>query len=326
MKLILSYLRRHITLLIGLAAAGGIFALVFSLYELPAEAVWYSCALTLAVFALLGLIRFLSYKRRHDELALVMKRMETELSGLPQPADMIEEDYQRLLAALYESKKALAASLNYRDRQNTEYYTLWAHQIKTPIAALSLMLGADARDDKLAAELLRIEQYVDTALGFVRAQSPSSDFVLSRTNLDDVVRGCVRKLARVFVVTKTAFAFDETGLTVLTDEKWLAFCIEQVLTNSLKYASGGHVRVFARGMTLVIEDDGIGIAPEDVPRVFEKGFTGYNGRADKKATGIGLYLTRSVLAKLGHSISLASRPHCGTRVSIDLASNTSRPE
>lgn len=326
MKLILSYLRRHITLLFGLFAAGGIFALVFSLYDLPTEAVWYASALTLAVFVFLGLIRFVAYKRRHNALLAAARRVGTELSGLPGPADMIEEDYQALLAALYESKRALAAGLNYRDRQSTDYYTLWAHQIKTPIAAMRLMLGPDERDEQLAAELFRIEQYVDTALGFVRAQSASSDFVIARCGLDGVVRGCVRRFARMFVATKTSFTFEETGLTVLTDEKWLAFCIGQLLSNSLKYAAGGSVRIYAGGETLFVEDDGIGIAPEDVPRVFDKGFTGYNGRADKKATGIGLYLTKCVLTKLGHGITLTSVPHGGTRVAIDLSSPSGRAE
>ena len=135
-----------------------------------------------------------------------------------------------------------------------------------------------------------------------------------------LLRQAVRKFARMFILKKITLDFRETGRTVLTDGKWLSFVVEQVLSNALKYTpAGGRIRIYGDGETLVIADSGIGIRPEDLPRVFEKGFTGYNGREDKKSTGIGLYLCRRVMDRLNHGISIVSRPGQGTLVRLDLS-------
>lgn len=319
LRLLLSYLRRHWTLILAFLLAAGIYAAVFSLYELPGEAVAYAAALSAAAFLALGLLRFFAFYRRHKVLLDVGRRIEIELAGLPNPSSMLEEDYQSLLRALFESKRSLALDFAQKQAQTEEYYTLWAHQIKTPIAAMRLMLGASDADAHLDAELFKIEQYVEMALNFVRAESEATDFVLRRVQLDEVIRACLRKYARAFVLSKTRLAFCETKLTVLTDEKWLAFCIEQFLSNALKYAAGGEIVIRAEGETLLISDTGIGIAAEDLPRAFDKGYTGYNGRADKRATGIGLYLVKKVLDKLGHGVSLSSAPGRGTTAGIDFS-------
>ncbi len=319
MKLVFRYLKRHVALIAAMFLAMGVFAAVFSLYSLPMEAVWYASAITLFCFLTLGAIRFASFLRRHRALVEMERRVDIGLAGLPSPSSLIEEDYQKLLRILYESKFALASALAEKQAQTEEYYTLWAHQVKTPIAAMRLMLGASDADALLDAELFKIEQYVEMVLSYVRAESEQTDYVLRRAELDALIRQSLRKYARVFVLSKTKLNFHETGLTVLTDEKWLAFAIEQVLSNSLKYAAGGEISIYAESETLILSDDGIGIAPEDLPRVFEKGYTGYNGRADKRSTGIGLYLTKRMLTKLGHGISIQSAPGHGTAVSIDLS-------
>ncbi|HOG00170.1 MAG TPA: sensor histidine kinase [Clostridia bacterium] len=317
-RLLLSYLRRHTALIFAFFMGAGIFAAVFSLYDLPEEAVAYASALTAAVFLTLGGIRFSVFCARHRALLALNKRIDVELSGLPQPSSLLEAEYQRLLRALFESKRALASALAEKQAQTEEYYALWAHQVKTPIAAMRLMLGASDHDAQLDAELFKIEQYVEMALGYVRAQSDQTDYVLNRAALDEIIRASLRKYARAFVLSKTRLSFRETNLRVLTDEKWLAFCLEQILSNALKYAPGGEIGVYAEGETLVVSDTGIGIAPEDLPRVFEKGYTGYNGRVDMRATGIGLYLVKTVLGRLGHGISIESAPDCGTKVVISL--------
>ena len=137
------------------------------------------------------------------------------------------------------------------------------------------------------------------------------------------MRGCVRKYAQMFILKKLPLDFEETGLEVLTDEKWLAFVIEQLLSNALKYTSSGGIRIYAEGRALVVEDTGIGIAPEDLPRLGERGFTGCNGREDKKSTGLGLYLSRRVCEKLGHRLELESEPGRGTRAKILFADTNS---
>lgn len=202
-----------------------------------------------------------------------------------------------------------------------DYYTLWAHQIKTPIAAMRLILQSDDAPNsaELEQELFRVEQYVEMVLNYLRLGSDSTDYVICRVELDRLLRQSVKKYAKQFIRRRIRLDYKETGLTVLTDEKWLSFAIEQLLANALKYTrEGGGIRIYAEGEALCIEDTGIGIAAEDLPRVFEKGYTGCNGRTDKKSTGIGLYLCRKILDKLGHGITIESKIGAGTKVKVYL--------
>lgn len=168
-------------------------------------------------------------------------------------------------------------------------------------------------------QLQSVEQYVEMVLGYLRLESPSSDYVIRNYLLDDIVRQAVRKYASQFIRRKLRLEYTPLNVSVITDEKWLLFVIEQVLSNALKYTRSGSVSITLEApKTLCIRDTGIGIAPEDLPRVFEKGYTGSNGRTDKRATGIGLYLCRRILEKLGHTIAITSTVGEGTTVRIGL--------
>lgn len=213
--------------------------------------------------------------------------------------------------------------MNLRYTDMIDYYTVWAHQIKTPIASMRLMLQNEdsdlARD--LCADLLRIEQYVQMVLCYLRLDSDSTDYVIRQCDLDRIVRQAVRKFAGQFIRKKIRLNYDPVCVRVLTDEKWLLFVLEQVLSNALKYTQTGQVRIFLEEpKTLCIQDTGIGIAPEDLPRVFEKGYTGYNGRLDQRASGIGLYLCSRICRNLGHGLRIQSVLGQGTTVRIDLDS------
>ena len=240
----------------------------------------------------------------------------------------------QLLGILLAEKQQLENESIHRQRDLTEYYTMWVHQIKTPIAALKLLLEEEiperiAGEGKEAEELYRekkrneelqelfsIEQYVGMALQYIRLGSETTDFVLKQIRLDGVIREAVHKYARQFVRKKLALHYEETAVTVLTDEKWIEFVIEQLLSNALKYTPSGSITIKMEDGKLMIEDTGIGIRGEDLPRVCEKGYTGYNGHADKRSTGIGLYLCSSILKKLGHSFTISSEEGRGTKVVI----------
>ena len=155
-------------------------------------------------------------------------------------------------------------------------------------------------------------------LQYLRLGSDTTDYLIREVPLEQIVRQAVRKYAQLFIHSRVSLDLQPLSLRVLTDEKWLGFVVEQVLSNAVKYARGGTVRIFTRGDTLVIQDNGIGIAPEDLPRVFENGYTGCNGRTDKRSTGIGLYLCRQICDRLGHQISITSRVGEGTEVRIAL--------
>ena len=320
--MLLAYLKRQYKLLLLLAGAVCVFAAVFALYDLPLEAVAYAGVLCLALGLVLFAVGYSRFLRRHRELQQLLRQTNEKALPLPPARGLLEEDYQALLRAVCQDRARLAAENENRLRELTDYYSLWAHQIKTPIAAMDLLLQEDDSPHRgeLEMELLKIGQYVEMVLSYLRLDSDSTDYVLREYPLDDILRQAVRKFAKMFILKKITLDFQETGKTVLTDEKWLLFVVEQVLSNALKYTpAGGTIRIYGDGATVVIADNGIGIREEDQARVFEKGFTGYNGRADKKSTGIGLYLCRQVMDRLNHSISLTSRPGQGTLVRLDLS-------
>ncbi len=315
------YLRRQYKLLVMLAVFACVFAAVFYLYDLPVEVVGYAAALCLALGAALFAVSFARYVRRRRTLERLMANVGEAAYHLPRPNGALEADYQALLRAVCADRALLAAESEAERREMLDYYTLWAHQIKTPIAAMDLLLQSDgARDtEALQAERFKIGQYVEMVLSYLRLGSESTDFVLRRCALDEIVRGCLRKYARLFILKKQTITFEPTGRTVLTDEKWLSFVIGQVLQNAIQYTPrGGSVRICGDGADLLIADSGIGIRAEDLPRVFEKGFTGYNGQAEKKSSGIGLYLCRCTMEKLGGAISAWSEPGQGTAIRLYL--------
>lgn len=309
-----------------LVAAAGLFCalsgvLIFWLYGLPGEAIVYLlclCCIGTSFWAVLSFVRFW---RKHKILRKMEEAIFVTAEDLPETTTLIEEDYQHLIQRLVRENRQRQAAADSMLEDLTSYYTLWVHQIKTPIAAMDLLLQAGPdRATEMEIELQKIAQYVDMVLQYLRLDSTDKDLVLQRCQLDAVVRQTVRKYAKLFILKKIQLVFQETKWEVLSDEKWLCFLLEQLLSNALKYTpEGGKISIFLEGETnLVIADTGIGIAPEDLPRVFEKGFTGNNGRMDKKATGIGLYLCRRVTNLLGHTISIASEPGVGTQVLLGL--------
>ena len=320
MKLALLYLRTKLRLLSMLSVFALLFLSVLTLYHLPAEAVGYAALLCLAVGALFAGVDFYRFARRYRA---VRDAAALRLTGcaLPSTDDPIEAAYQELVDAVAADRTALSNQAA-RDRAVArDYYTLWAHQIKTPIAAMRLILQDQEPDRaELQAQLFRVEQYVEMVLAFSRMGADSTDFLFRSCLLDSIVRQAVRKYAPLFIRKKLALDLQPLPGEVVTDEKWLCFAVEQVLSNALKYTRSGSVSITLEApKTLCIRDTGIGIAPEDLPRVFEKGYTGCNGRTDKRATGIGLYLCRRILEKLGHSITIASTHGAGTTVRIGLA-------
>ena len=200
---------------------------------------------------------------------------------------------------------------------------MWTHQIKTPIAAMRLLLQEEDTpfSREMQSELFQTEQYVQMALQYLRMEKMTSDLVFARYDLDALIRQAVRKYAPLFIRRKIILSYEPVHCEVLTDEKWLVFVLEQILSNALKYTKSGSIHIYLlpdAPKTLVIEDTGIGIAPEDLPRIFEKGYTGCNGRADKRSTGIGLYLCRQIMEKLSHTIRIESEMGVGTKVYLGL--------
>ena len=245
---------------------------------------------------------------------------------LPPPEDTSEQAYQELVELLYQKQQELTQEWQVRYSDMMEYYTAWTHQMKTPIAAMRLHLqAADTPENHMLLEdLQRIEQYVEMVLCYLRLDSDSTDYLFVQCDLDSIVRQAVRRFSAQFIHRKIRLEYEPLDCQVLTDEKWLLFVLEQVLSNALKYTpSGGTVSIFLEEpKTLCIRDTGIGIAAEDLPRIFEKGFTGCNGRTDKKASGIGLYLCRRICRNLNHTITAESQAEQGTTIRIGMFRET----
>ena len=314
------YLRGLLPALALFLLCCAIFGAVFWLYALPLKAVFYPAMLCLVLWFAYALLRGAKAAKKHKTLSLLTAALTEDM--LPDAESVDDADYRRIIALLQEARRAREADDARKYADMVEYYTLWAHQIKTPIAAMRLTLQNEdtSLSRRLTADLGRVERYVEMVLAYLRLDAASTDYVLREYELDPIVRGAVKKFSGEFIERHLALELHPTNLRVLTDEKWLAFVLEQLISNALKYTPEGKVSIYLAGeATLCVSDTGIGIAPEDLPRVFEPGYTGYNGRADKRASGLGLYLCRRVCQNLGHTISVESEPGKGTTVRLDLA-------
>ncbi len=310
--MIKDYLKSRLKVIILLMTAVLIFASSYLLFDMPVVTVLYPVILCIAFLLLIGIIDFLITLGKHRQL---------QMREMPAPSGILEKDYQKIILKLKEEEELSRKKANEDFNNMVEYYTVWAHQIKTPIASMRLQLQSEDTDvaRRLNGDLNRIEEYVGMVLTFLRLDSDSTDYVIKEIDLDKVIKPVIRKFARDFISKKLSMDYETLETKVLSDEKWLSFVIEQVISNAVKYTKTGGIRIYMKEAgILCIEDTGIGISAEDLPRVFENGYTGFNGREDKRASGIGLYLCKRVCDNLGHKISAESAQGVGTKIMIDL--------
>ena len=289
-------------------------------FGMPLKILWYPYALCVLIG--LGFL-IAGYRRQRKtcaELRLIAGLQAELIDDLPEPLSPEAAGYQKIIRSLCTEDLQRQAGLSRRYDDMIDYYTAWAHQIKTPIAAMKLSFQNE--DSVLARQSLndlkRIERYVDMVLTYLKLDSGDIDLVIREHDLDDIIRPVIRNFAGEFINRKIRLEYDPAGYTVLTDDKWLAFVLEQLLSNALKYTKEGTIRIYMEPSSLCISDTGIGIDAADLPRIFEKGFTGYNGRSDKRASGIGLYLCKRICDRLGHPISAESAVGAGTTLRIGL--------
>lgn len=305
------YSRRFILLLLLIVfSIMGMFAFIFedgrSLLEYQ-----LLLAFLLASF-FLGMDLASAYKEYRNQLFYASGRPQTALEVL-----LFEK-----LALLEMDKKNRAIEEREKLNDLMDYYTLWAHQIKTPIAASSLLVG-EIEDKKvknqLEQELFKIESYVNIVLQYLRLESFHEDLVLKKENVEDLVKEIVKKYAIFFIQKGLSLSLHDLDRTIITDRKWFVVILEQVLSNSLKYTSQGGIEIYFQEDALYIKDSGLGIQDADLLRVFERGFSGYNGRLTQQSSGLGLYLSKKIADELGHQISIASQVGQGTTVMISFS-------
>lgn len=299
----------------------------------------YAAVLDAILLLITVLVGFFRYSSKVKALSNALNRPVEEQAQLPEATDDVEMLYHRLLENQSIARNESESSAAIRQSQMRDYYSMWVHQIKTPISAMKLLLEVEREElgqlmcddeqsqyllsdnmDSFEDELFRIEEYVSMALQYQRVSSTENDFVLEKVSVDGVIRDTIKKYAKIMIRRHIGINYSGTGQEVYTDGKWLAFMLEQILSNAIKYTPQGFVTIETAEekdrFFITIKDTGIGIKAEDLPLVFEKGYTGYNGHADKKATGIGLYLCRQMADKLGHTIRMESEIGKGTKVWI----------
>ena len=322
MKLLIAWFRtyRLVALLIVLLMA--LFPLTHVLGGGQLRELDYALTLCGAICLAAFIVSLLMLRRKLRLLDTALHHLPEEPSALPPGPSPTDEAWRALTEAYQAQSRELAGRMREDARETADYYTLWLHQIKTPLAALNLLAQSPGEVDRglLRQETLKIEQYASIALDYQRLQSIHSDLHLTHVPLYPLCCQAVRRLRPLFQYGQISLTLAPFDGDALTDSKWLLVILMQVLTNALKYTPPGGrivVRQTQPGL-LLIEDTGIGIRPEDQARVFDRGFTGQTGRGQEKSTGIGLYLCKRICDELGHGIALVSEVGVGTKVTLDL--------
>ena len=318
-KLFICYIKDRLKLIIAFISFIFVFAAIYKLYNLKMFPIYYSIFVVCVIAIIYGILDFITYVKKYKQLYIIHNNIKNSLLEFPKSSGLLENSYQTIMSELEQERVNLISKTDIKQKDMMDYYTMWVHQIKTPISAMRILLQENEKFDiRFEQELFKIEQYVEMVLHYLRLESMSSDLILKEYSIYNLVKQAVKKFSVVFINKKNSLKLEEFELKAVTDEKWIIFVIEQIISNALKYTDKGTISIYTENNTvLVIEDTGIGIRPEDLPRIFEKGFTGYNGRMDKKSTGIGLYLCKKILDRLCLDIKVTSELGKGSKVSID---------
>ncbi len=318
MRKLLDYIASRRALLLLYVLSVCIILLLGFLARQETVYVRYACVLISFAFICILLADGARYRRSRRRMAKLAEHIELLPRELPEPIDSLGKDYDDVIRALTRENERLRTESLRQQEEQREYYTLWVHQIKTPISAMRLLLDAANEEQAklLRQELFKVDQYADLALKFVKLGDIASDLVIERCDLNEIARAAVKKYSLLFVYSKLSVQIEPLAKDIPCDRMWLEFILCQLLSNSVKYTHSGGVRISMDRQSLVVEDTGIGIRKEDLPRIFEKGYTGYNGRMDTRASGIGLYLVRRAADALGIRVEVRSELSKGTRVSL----------
>lgn len=299
---------------------------IFALFFLTAFKVRFEIIITITCFWLSFLIIVLciEYWRKrkfYRDLLSNIGQLDQAYLVLETLTEPNFYDGEILYFALYCINKSMTENINkYRIKSQDfqEYVEMWIHEVKTPLATLRLI----SHDPKVNEQIKRLDDYVEQILYFVRAENAEQDYLIKSSNLADIISSVANRNREVLQAKHIELSAINLDYQVHTDAKWLKFIINQILNNSIKYQSRKiqiSAREVNRNIVLSITDDGIGIDAKDLPRVFDKSFTGDNGRIGKQSTGMGLYIAKTLCAKLGHKISINSQKTKFTKVEIEFA-------
>ena len=323
MKLLMQYVKQNLSLIVVFICIFVLQMVCYRLYQIPMNCIVYVDVLSLLILLVFGMIRFFRMKKTYEQLTKINDADIASVVEYPSFVTKIEEEQYRIIQMLIASHRKQMSLSNEQHQQMMDYYTVWVHQIKTPIASMKLQLQNEDTpfSHSIERDLFRIEQYVDMVLTYLHLDSTSTDYVFKEYDIDTIMRKVIRRLSAEFIAKKLTLDFQPLHMRVVTDEKWISFVFEQVLTNAIKYTNTGIISIYGVDDGICIEDTGMGIKQEDLPRIFENGYTGYNGRENQRATGIGLYLCKRTCDAFNHKISVQSVVDQGTCVKIEFLQN-----
>ena len=236
----------------------------------------------------------------------------------------VKDDNERLVN---ENKTLKSEMLNQKDDLNA-YFLMWLHQIKTPMTVSKLLLDKPDENttSKLKMQLMYIEQYINMAMNYIKMIDHSTDMDITEVNLDDIIKDLLKKYSLLFIHNHISLDYQSSATYVISDSKWLMILIEQILSNALKYTENGKISIqyLEDKHTLEIKDTGIGIRSEDIPKIFDRGYSGFNGRMNEKSSGLGLYLAKKISEKLNIQIEVESKLSKGSTFRLVFPENLTK--
>ncbi len=318
-----SFLRDKIGFLILALGLLGVLILFLWAFHISWEIILTVGFFWLVFVAVALLVEYWRRKKFYHDLAANISNLDQAylvLETLEMPKFY---DGQILYELLYELNKSMVENVkkySLQSREFQEYVEMWIHEVKTPLATMSLL----TKDPKINQQIKQLDDYVEQVLYVVRAENAERDYLVNDVQLANVVGVVANRNREILLAKKIDFVAEDLDYKVCTDGKWLEFILNQIITNSIKYQSSKITIVSKetpQEIILTVRDNGLGISEKDLPRVFDKSFTGSNGRTGKQSTGMGLYIAKTLCEKLGHQITIDSQLGKYTEVKITFAKN-----
>ncbi len=299
-----------------------------SFARVSAASIVYINLVSFSFFTLYLIASYAYYRRYYKSLSQIIEyRRDEIINRLPKPRNHEQALIYEVLLALHNEESLKLQAMHQQKKDYEEFITRWVHEVKNPISVSRLLIESSISTPNketlysLEEEVDKIDNYIEQALYYSKADEFSKDYLINEVELERLVKEAIKKHAKTFINKRINVEINDIALEVTTDKKWLSFIFDQILSNALKYTpQDGNIKIYGlvedKVKKLIIEDTGVGIKPEDINRVFNKGFTGYNGRENYKSTGIGLYLSKKLAQKLGHDIAIESKYGEYTKVAI----------
>ncbi|MBF1102664.1 MAG: sensor histidine kinase [Solobacterium sp.] len=285
MKLFLDYMKSQSVILFGYLLVCIVFITISVLATIEMEYVFLGIEILGFILFIYLIVHWFQYQKLSD----------------------VKDDNERLVN---ENKTLKSEMLNQKDDLNA-YFLMWLHQIKTPMTVSKLLLEKpdETTNTKLKMQLMYIEQYINMAMNYLKMIDHSTDMDITQVNLDDIIKNLLKKYSLLFIHNHISLEYQSNLAYVISDSQWLTILIEQILSNALKYTENGKIAIqyLEDKHALEIRDTGIGIRSEDIPKIFDRGYSGFNGRMNEKSSGLGLYLARKISERLNIQIEVESK-------------------